>query len=179
MCFPRPRDAARRLRSAPSHSHRRWRLVHHGAARPGRRRGLAGSTRHAVVTVMWSRQPHWTAVTAGRRGLVTRTPRSLCGGVSGRALRRLPVMTDTAAPLPAQLRHLIESDPAAARQAIDGLLLELHSLTTTATRTARKTGVNLEQVGRALRRVDEAVVLLHAAADLLLGALADTGRTRT
>ncbi|MFH8739371.1 MULTISPECIES: hypothetical protein [unclassified Streptomyces] len=88
-------------------------------------------------------------------------------------------MTDTAAPLSAQLRHLIESDPAAARQAIDGLLLELHSLTTTATRTARKTGVNLEQVGRALRRVDEAVVLLHEAADLLLGALADTGRTRT
>ncbi|MFF1688409.1 MULTISPECIES: hypothetical protein [unclassified Streptomyces] len=88
-------------------------------------------------------------------------------------------MTDTAAPLPAQLRHLIESDPAAARQAIDGLLLELYSLTTTATRTARKTGVNLEQVGRALRLVDEAVVLLHEAADLLLGALADTGRTRT
>jgi hypothetical protein len=83
-------------------------------------------------------------------------------------------MTDTAAPLPAQLRHLTENEPAATQQAIDGLLLELHSLMTTATRTARNTGVNFEQVSQAMRHVAEAVALLLEATDLLLGAPPNT-----
>ncbi|KAF5990248.1 hypothetical protein BOG92_000085 [Streptomyces sp. WAC00263] len=78
-------------------------------------------------------------------------------------------MVRAAGELGGELRRLMERHSGAAVQAVELLVVTLHSGAPAATVPAREARVDFAEIGRALALVEDAGLLIHRAAALLLG----------